>query len=280
MVHVEKHFFNVPESRESDRRIQLEGLVLEPHSPKGKLIFVQGFQGSFGFYEEFLRQLAERFVVITYYQRGTGNSEGSLIAQGGNDLVSIIASEGVKEKDGKVAVVAHSMGAAFSLQAAAKAPETILSAYLINPYLGSEFLPGTRRYGPAVLWALSHTGIVTVAARTVPSERWQHKLGLLIRSNKMAKIKVPKGLHGIPAAFALADYDQVLGTVNNERRYDYLVRKVKESVPEAKDFSFTIRGLNHFLTAPGEGWPFARRASTTFISSVVKFAESAYNVAR
>lgn len=154
MVYVERIVFKVPERRGSDRRIQLEGLVLEPNGhSKGTILFVQGLPGGNGI-AGFLEPLAEEFTLVTYRHRGIGESEGRISRHGGDDVINVLGVSGVR----KAALVAHSMGAAFALQAAAESPRSVSSVYLINPYLGPDFLPAGRIKVP-LLYAAACFGL-------------------------------------------------------------------------------------------------------------------------
>ena len=276
MVSVERVFFEVPKNEGNDDIIKLEGLVLQPHGQaNGKVVFAQGFPGSFDFYYNFLQVLAEEFTVITYYSRGLGSSEGKFNSQGGGDLASIVRA--VKGSNEKVALIGNSLGTAFCIQAVAESEGAISSVYLINPFLGNKFLPGIKRYGPLLLYLLSSAGVATVAEKATklisqPKQQlYQHNIDFGRKVAELARLRVPQGLDDVPTAFTLADCDQVLGTTNNANRYDYLVGIIQGVIPSAKDFSRAVRGLNHFLTYPGEGGPFGGRANGAFMDSVVRF---------
>lgn len=107
-------------------------------------------------------------------------------------------------------------------------------------------------------------------------EKLQPKHKELIRKyvdrRDVARIRIPRSVDGVPAAFALSLYDDVFGINGNEARYDMLVSRVREHVPNAEDYSTLLRGLNHNLYLPGKDGGFTEMASLAFIASVRNFS--------
>ncbi len=306
MVHVEKHFFTVPEKKGNGKSILLEGQVFEPTHPAGTIVFTEGVgknrdlgyyqKGSLNYYGPFLERLAEVFTVITFNHRGRGLSEGILTPNGGLDLEGIIASPEVSSKGKKVALVGHSVGAAFSLQAAYSIPERVSSAYLINPYLGPEFhriagsipsfaVPATiaaLRLGTGAYFAFATGLYKAFEAAFGPGQDGNAILRKIKVRRRLAEASivatwtsVPKGGYTVPVAFALADEDEFIGTLNNAERYGTLVSKVRRTVPAARDFSHILAGFNHYLNSGlrNYGEFFAQVSDEKIIDSIVSFSK-------
>ncbi|MBI2550117.1 alpha/beta fold hydrolase [Candidatus Woesearchaeota archaeon] len=302
MVRVERTVFKVPERRGSRKLISLDGQVFKPAHPAGTIIFTEGVgknkdlayyaNGSLDYYRPFLKRLAKVFTVITFNHRGRGLSEGTLTPNGGLDAEGILAS--IK---GKAALVGHSAGAAFSLQAAHAMPDRVSSVYLINPYLGAEFhriaalIPDLAV--PAVKGALKlgsdfHFTFLTGlqrACETLLGQK-QDRSALLnkIKLNRRfaeaavigAKVGVSNGNYKVPIAFALASDDEFLGTLNNPGRHGRLVAEIRRILPNAEDFSGVLAGLNHYLNRGFRNYGnfFAEQADNRIFDSITNFTKA------
>lgn len=285
MVHVERHFFKVPEKRRSDKLISLDRQVFEPTHPAGTIIFAPGFgAGNLDFYDEFLTGVADRgFRVVTFSYRGAGSSQGSFnSAASVNDLETIVRQ--VKGED-KVALMAHSLGAAYTVKAAQEIPNSVSSVYLFNPCLSPSFLPIIAplptptpvRPGLWVLYFLSRTPLRKKAEKVV-NEWYQKKSGHQLGGNtflalaEITRAKYHKIPLKMPLGFVLTDTDWDLGTLRNASRYRSLVRKIENLGETVEDQSYLISGLNHRLNN-SLNKPFAQDCHELLVHTATQFAQ-------
>jgi pimeloyl-ACP methyl ester carboxylesterase len=243
--------------------IELPGVELRPNSflpvrnhkavpnrPQGAIYFVHGISACWQDYLPLLEPLAENYRVFAYNQRGHADAPGSFdVEKAANDLEHMIVAEPKKN----VGILGHSLGglAALVAKRLENTETPVKGVFLIEPYLGMEFLHWPQRYAINMLRALAPVfkpvDYVLNALLCLRKRMGMHQRDVLASYAELSRVKC-SDVEGMktPVAFMLANRDEVLGTRNREH-YSACVRRIKELFPQVKNYSGLVSGLNHCL---------------------------------
>jgi pimeloyl-ACP methyl ester carboxylesterase len=255
---VERIFFELPDN------VKLSGTKYG--SGKDKILFTPGLCSDDRVYQKFLQGLSERgFTVYSFSYRGTGSPGQFDISQNLIDLEHVAKQ---LAGDGKIAIVAHSLGASLTLKLADKSPQTISSAYLLAPYLGISLMPSPLRISyrlvkPIWKWPLINTlgiGIGILIAKSKGYKFGKRALDIIMDTAKM-EIGIPQ----IPHVVVAPDKDRMLG------RKHYKLRDLNYSeIAAGLRHSFNIK--DRFLNIKGKK-PFAEDCLPALTASIAAFFE-------
>ncbi len=269
MIHEEKIMFKVGKNNKDDyEKIELEGLVLSKSTPSsGTVVFSQGISGHFKDCENILFPLAEEFDVITFNQRGHGKSEGRFDPMKMGDDLDEITYDG-----------SFILGLSAGAVGALTMETDVASIFLINPYLGPDFLSKKQRFCLYAAKCLSYTGIQKIIQYLFSIKDLNKKSGFHNKRfiDDYAKLtKVPEFYLNKKVGFCVADKDEVLGTLNNEEHYNNIINKFSIFY-DATDYSHIAKGLNHCLNKKKKDFaPFLKdetgKDSNKIIETIIEF---------
>lgn len=193
----------------------------------------------------------------------------------GDDLDDIMPDEGIAVAHSLIPVT-HSIGSVGALDA----ERDVDAIFMINPYLGPEFLAKPQRALLYLTRLFTYTGIHKPLQSLLSIKNYSQKFGFHNKRflGDYAKLlSVPRDYHfGKKIGFYVSDRDEVLGTLNNNKHYNFVRNKLKTTFSQAQDYSWVVKGLNHCLNKnKGDLAPFLKpeqgKDSDKIVRTIIDF---------
>jgi pimeloyl-ACP methyl ester carboxylesterase len=231
--------------------IELKGVECSPEEPLGTVYLVHGLSGKWEDYSELIEPLAQKFRVCAYNQRGHSDSPGKFdIQAAADDLENVIGHDGKRP----AGILAHSLdGLSVEVAKRFEDGEQLQGVYMLEPYLGLEFLNLPQRLGVRAARVLS-VPLWPADKLFNMCQSLRRKLGFNNRdvvASYGSLVKVDSAdSEGAqtPVGYMLADQDEILGTTN-EKHYERCLQRLNELFPNGEDDSEAARSLNHCLNS-------------------------------
>lgn len=244
----------------ADTHITITDDVVFSDAPLGSIYFVHGISACWEDYTPLLVPLANSFNVYAYNQRGHAGAPGKFDPRtAADDLESIIE----KERDGRVGILAHSLGGGLATVVAKRFQEKgepIDGIFMLEPYLGLRFLRRPQRYGVKMLKAVQ-PALKIIDRFLNMAERLRRNLGFHQRDvlDSFASMSDMHARDSIGVrsrvGYILTENDRVLGT-NHQSHYFACMEILKALFPHGLNYTHTaISHLNHCLNVDVKGDP-------------------------